>query len=146
LTCADRSTSVPLYFTELPNNNDVHTTSITAVTTRVKTQGYVFQGVVARVFVTQELSTAPLFHLTRILDSTLAVDALYTVSTADRDAVVASGFYTFVDIEPTYIRCKSAEAFRSIGCSKRPRYGILYHFLGEVGRDVGHRLVGGRRD
>jgi hypothetical protein len=98
LTCADPRTSVPLYFTELPNNNDFYTTSITAVTTRVSTQGYVFQGVVAHVFVAQELSTVPLFHLTRIVDFALAVDDLYTVSTADRDSVVASGFYKFVDI------------------------------------------------
>jgi hypothetical protein len=98
LTCADPRTSVPLYFTELPNNNDFYTTSITAITTRVSTQGYVFQGVVAHVFVAQELSTVPLFHLTRIVDFALAVDDLYTVSTADRDSVVASGFYTFVDI------------------------------------------------
>ncbi|KAF7368527.1 hypothetical protein MVEN_00176000 [Mycena venus] len=114
-TCADPSTSVPFYFLELTSDNDFYTTSITDVTTRI-TQGYTLQGVVARVFLTEEVSTVPLYHVTRILNTPLGADDLYTVSTADLDQVIASGFYTFVGI--------AAYVYPSQICGSLPFYRL----------------------
>ncbi|KAJ7780383.1 hypothetical protein B0H14DRAFT_3507617 [Mycena olivaceomarginata] len=62
-TCGDPSHSVPLYITELVNQNFFYTISVTDTSTIINVYDYILEGVAARVFITQELSTIPLFRL-----------------------------------------------------------------------------------
>ncbi|KAJ7796664.1 hypothetical protein B0H14DRAFT_2531565 [Mycena olivaceomarginata] len=140
LTCGDPSDARPLYFAELENNNDIYTTSITDVTTRVKSQGYTFQGVVARVFVTQEPFTVPWFHLTRVVPSPIYIDDFYTTNATDRDIVVARGFYSYVGI--------TAYIYPSQICGSVPFYRLwdgstVQHFYTTSLEDRANMLASG---
>ncbi|KAJ7893342.1 hypothetical protein B0H14DRAFT_2334848, partial [Mycena olivaceomarginata] len=86
-TCGDPSHSVPLYITELVNEKFFYTISVTDTSTIINVYDYILEGVAARVFITQELSTIPLFRLV----TPGSRHNLYTTSTTERAASIASG-------------------------------------------------------
>ncbi|KAJ7108785.1 hypothetical protein C8R44DRAFT_744012 [Mycena epipterygia] len=88
-TCGNSSDAVPLYTANSAAHLDnFYSTSISQITAVVGAQGYTFQGVAARVFDTQELSTVPLFHLFQ----NVVIDSFYTASTTERDLALENGY------------------------------------------------------
>ncbi|KAJ7879819.1 hypothetical protein B0H13DRAFT_1630605 [Mycena leptocephala] len=88
MTCGDPSNAVPLYFSEQIGADYIYTTVISDVTDDVKNHPYVFRGIAARVFSTQEPSTVPFF---RVFNAALVED-LYTISTTERTLALENGY------------------------------------------------------
>lgn len=80
---------VPLY---LASNtvyaDNLYDTEVADITFNVANNGYTFDGVAASVFVTQELSTVPLF---RQWNPSIA-DHFYTIDPVERDSALSAGY------------------------------------------------------
>ncbi|KAJ7185876.1 hypothetical protein C8R46DRAFT_1061957 [Mycena filopes] len=88
-TCGNVSDAVPLYAASQPTLFDnFYSTSLGQITAVVGSQGYTFQGTVARVFPTQEISTIPLFHLFQ----NVVIDSFYTTSATERATALQNGY------------------------------------------------------
>ncbi|KAJ6614560.1 hypothetical protein B0H10DRAFT_2044584 [Mycena sp. CBHHK59/15] len=110
-TCGNVSDAVPLYTAYTSKYLDhFYSTSISQITAVVGSQGYAFEGVAARVFATQELSTVPFYHVFQ----NVVIDSFYTISTTERDLALQNGYIsgsTDAYIYPTQI-CGSIPFFR----------------------------------
>ncbi|KAJ6543053.1 hypothetical protein B0H19DRAFT_1172665 [Mycena capillaripes] len=115
LTCGNPSDSVFFFLLILAGTDNFYTTVINAVsgvTSAIATDGYVFGGVGARVFITQELSTVPLYRAYQ----GAGVDHFYTTSVAELDFADTSMRAS----RRTYTRHKSVEASSSIASITAP--------------------------
>lgn len=65
-----------------------YTPSVASVNNVVASGSWVLQGIAALVFITQEESTVPLYHLA----NGAIGDNFYTISTAERDAALQNGY------------------------------------------------------
>ncbi|KAJ6599807.1 hypothetical protein DFH09DRAFT_970523 [Mycena vulgaris] len=110
-TCGNTSDAVPLFTANSAQFSDnFYSTSISQITAVVGAQGYSFQGIAARVFNSQELSTVPLFHLFQ----NVVIDSFYTTSTTERDLALENGYIvggTDAFIYPSQI-CASIPFYR----------------------------------
>ncbi|KAJ6496852.1 hypothetical protein DFH09DRAFT_1336995 [Mycena vulgaris] len=85
LTCGNTSDAVPLYLAEWPGAA-FYSTSVSEISTVVSRNTFMFEGISARIFLTQELSTVPLFRLVQ------GTDMFFTISTTERALVLQTGY------------------------------------------------------
>jgi hypothetical protein len=99
-TCGDPADALPFYRTYNPTVVDhCYTTDVTFLNDIVRTDSYPIQSVAAFVFVTQEESTVPFYHL----HSIAATDSFYTISTTERDNALNNGYIVLAEDPVTYI-------------------------------------------
>ncbi|KAJ7259178.1 hypothetical protein B0H12DRAFT_1182323 [Mycena haematopus] len=115
---------------ELANNDFYYATLNSKVTKAVGVDGYTFQGIAARVFTTQELSTVPLLHVY----NAQTVDNLYTTSTSECDLAVENGYEgptTLAYIYPSQI-CGAVPFYRIYNSADTEHY----YTINETERDA----------
>ncbi|KAJ7731884.1 hypothetical protein B0H16DRAFT_1381701 [Mycena metata] len=88
-TCGNASDAVPLYLASSSAFADnLYDTTVVDISNNVHDGVYTFEGVVASVFITQELSTVPLFQQF----NPSIVDHFYTIDPVERDNALSAGY------------------------------------------------------
>ncbi|KAJ7801271.1 hypothetical protein B0H14DRAFT_1680317 [Mycena olivaceomarginata] len=99
-TCGDPSDAQPFYRSYQPTQVDhYYTYDPNLINTAVKINNYSLEEVAAFVFLTQEDSTVPFYHL----HSKTATDNFYTISTTERDNAINDGYIIIATDPFTFI-------------------------------------------
>ncbi|KAF7351606.1 hypothetical protein MSAN_01593100 [Mycena sanguinolenta] len=101
-------------------------TDLSWLSTAIRNNGYLLDGVVGRVFLTQEESTVPCYVLINIP----LADTLLTTNATERDAAVAAGVHPRADVPNLHLSDRDLWKHSHVSPVQLARNELLLHYLG----------------